>query len=164
MIQTLGNIWNTVWSAVGPILQTAWAIIKPILDGMASAINAVCGFVNGLVYAFKALAEVFRSGGVQEALSNSSAANGNNTYQSTQPNKPKAFGMQRIPYDGYQALLHQGEAVLTRRDADQWRKGQDNSTITIAKIADTVVIREEADINKITAGIVRKINQQKIII
>ena len=39
-----------------------------------------------------------------------------------------------------------------------------NISITIAKIADTVIIREEADLDKFAEKFVRKLNQQRIII
>ena len=157
VIQTLGNVWNTVWSAVGPILKTAWRVIEPILDGMASAINTVCGFVNGLVNAFKALAEVFGSGGVQNALRNSTAGNGNNTYQSS------AFGTSYVPRDNMFFRLHQGEAVLPRRDADQWRKGQGNTPQIVNNFYGMTVTKQQ-DIDEIASKIVRKINQQRIIL
>ena len=30
-------------------------------------------------------------------------------------------GLWRVPYDGFPAILHQGEAVLTSSQADKWR-------------------------------------------
>lgn len=36
--------------------------------------------------------------------------------------KPKAIGMDYVPYDEYPALLHEGEAVLTKAEAEEWRK------------------------------------------
>lgn len=74
-----------------------------------------------------------------------------------------AAGLQRVPFDGYRAVLHQGETVLPRRDADQWRKGKTNSP-NISIVMNGTVIREEQDVKKIAAELVRKINQQKIII
>lgn len=35
-----------------------------------------------------------------------------------------AIGADYIPYNGYPAILHRGEAVLTAREADEWRRGQ----------------------------------------
>lgn len=83
-------------------------------------------------------------------------------------------GLERVPYDRYPALLHKDEAVLTREQADQWRKGQAQTasatpvvidrnsspvtqTINIAKLADYFVIREEADIDKITDQLAIKV-------
>lgn len=35
-----------------------------------------------------------------------------------------ASGLDRVPYDNYLARLHEGEAVLTRAEAAQWRSGE----------------------------------------
>ena len=35
-----------------------------------------------------------------------------------------AIGNDYIPYDGYKATLHKGEAVLTAREAEEWRRGE----------------------------------------
>ena len=32
-----------------------------------------------------------------------------------------ANGLDYVPYDGYPAILHEGERVLTRREADDYR-------------------------------------------
>lgn len=37
--------------------------------------------------------------------------------------KPHATGLYDVPYDGYAAILHAGERVLTRAQADEYRKG-----------------------------------------
>lgn len=34
-----------------------------------------------------------------------------------------AIGMDRVPYNNYPAYLHKDEAVLTAREADEWRRG-----------------------------------------
>lgn len=167
IVQKVGNIWNDVWSVAGPLLEKAWTILKPILSSFIDALDTVLGIVekvsgaiSGLVNAFRNLASAWRNGDVQKALSNSNAANGNNTYQSTQNS---AFGTSYIPRNNMLYNLHQGEAVLSRRDADKWREGKGNSALTIAKIADTVIIREEADIDRFAEKLVRKINEQRII-
>lgn len=49
--------------------------------------------------------------------------------------KPHATGLDYVPYDEYAARLHKGEAVLTKAEADNWRKGtkayQTDQPITI---------------------------------
>ena len=169
IIKKLGKIWENVWGTVGPLLQAAWAILKPILSSFIDALDTVLGIVekvsgaiSGLVNAFKNLASAWSNGDVQKALSNSNAANGNNTYQATFGGT-RAMGQSYVPRNNMLYRLHQGEAILSRRDADKWRQGQGNSTLTIAKIADTVIIREEADIDRFAEKLVRKINEQRII-
>lgn len=36
-----------------------------------------------------------------------------------------ATGLPRVPFDGYVAMLHEDEAVLNKREANEWRNGKD---------------------------------------
>lgn len=54
-----------------------------------------------------------------------------------------ATGLPRVPQDGVY-YLHEGEEVVNRVDADKSNGGN----VTIAKLADSIIIREEADIEK----------------
>lgn len=40
-----------------------------------------------------------------------------------------AVGNDYVPYNGYPAMLHRGEAVLTAREADAWRRGENGRQI-----------------------------------
>lgn len=65
----------------------------------------------------------------------------------------KAFGMERVPYDNFPALLHEGERVLTAaqaREADRGRGG-------VAISGNQFVVREDADIDKIAAALYQQI-------
>lgn len=64
-----------------------------------------------------------------------------------------AFGKGRIPYDNYPALLHEGEKVLTKQEASQTSSG----AIIIQKIAENVIIREDADIAKIVKELIKEL-------
>lgn len=66
-----------------------------------------------------------------------------------------AAGLKRVPYDGYVAELHEGERVLTRVEADKRSGG----SVTIAKLADQIVVREEADIDKIARALVQNMSK-----
>lgn len=41
---------------------------------------------------------------------------------------PQATGLSYVPYDNYPALLHKGESVLTRQEAEKLRAGRDRHT------------------------------------
>lgn len=41
---------------------------------------------------------------------------------------PHETGLDYVPYDEYAARLHKGEAVLTKAEADNWRKGRNSRT------------------------------------
>ena len=67
----------------------------------------------------------------------------------------KAIGILRVPYDGYPALLHEGEEVRTASAA----RAGDNSQGYIININNPVV-REEQDFYRLTQQIVGAIRQQ----
>jgi uncharacterized protein YukE len=58
-------------------------------------------------------------------------------------------GLPYVPYDGMVARLHRGEMVLTRKEADAYRKGQAGGAKSVVITGNTFVVREEADIRKI---------------
>ncbi len=67
---------------------------------------------------------------------------GSSMYAST------AFGLERVPYDNYPTLLHQGEQVLT---AQQVRQQKNIPSVTVT--GNQFVIREEADITKVAKSL-----------
>lgn len=99
------------------------------------------------------------------------------------PAKSHYHGLDRVPYDGYMARLHKGETVLTRQEADAYagidykssygnsydNRSYDYTTVNqtessggkggiyIAKLADEIVVREEADVDRIANEMVKKI-------
>lgn len=73
--------------------------------------------------------------------------------------KPKyaAVGIPRVPYDNFPALLHEGESVLTKSETNNRQNGI--GSVSIAKLSDTIIVREESDIDKIAVALVSRIRQ-----
>lgn len=69
--------------------------------------------------------------------------------------KPAATGIPRVPYDNFPALLHEGESVLTKRETSNLANGM--GSVHIAKLSDTIIIREEADIDRIASALTMRI-------
>lgn len=65
-----------------------------------------------------------------------------------------AYGLNRVPYDNYPALLHQGERVLT---ASQARRQDRSGTGSILITGNEFNVREEADVGRVAAEIMDKI-------
>lgn len=63
-----------------------------------------------------------------------------------------AYGIQRVPYNNFPALLHEGERVLTASQAREWRAGA-----TVRVTGNSFIVREEADIDRIAAALAEKI-------
>lgn len=63
-----------------------------------------------------------------------------------------AYGIQRVPYDNFPALLHEGERVLTASQARE-----QGSAPVVQITGNSFVVREEADIDRIAAALVERI-------
>ena len=162
--QWMSEKWNAIWTTITGVCNSIKTTVTNAFNTVKEKVTGVIDEIKGIWDNLKSSIEnnpiIMTVKKVTESLGNSDTANGNNTYQGT---KSHAAGLQRVPYNNYIAKLHMNEAVLSRRDADKWREGKGNSSITIAKIADTVIIREEADLDKFAEKFVRKLNQQRII-
>lgn len=66
-----------------------------------------------------------------------------------------------IPFDGYIAKLNKGDGVQTASEnpynGGGSAKNKGNKTISIAKLADQIIVREESDIDRMADALVRKI-------
>lgn len=69
---------------------------------------------------------------------------------------PHASGLSYVPYDGYPARLHEGERVLTAREAREYRAG-----VQVSVTGNSFVIREEADIDRVAEVIAQKVTEAR---
>lgn len=67
----------------------------------------------------------------------------------------KAFGMSRVPYDDFAVRLHEGERVLTAGQNREYERGGQGLSISLP--IDTLVVREEADIDRVASALYEKI-------
>lgn len=72
---------------------------------------------------------------------------------------PHAYGLNRVPYDGYRAVLHEGERVLTANQARQMDGSLPASGVVIT--GNSFTVREEADIDRIAEALVRELTAAK---
>jgi len=100
------------WDTVGKGFARHWEIIK---TAFTDGVNWVTGKINVLINALNSIPLV--------NIPNIPSIGGGS--------KPKghAYGISYVPYDNYPSLLHRGETVLTRAEADQYRG---NSTKNVA--------------------------------
>ena len=178
-IPVLQSMWETAWPTISSVLQTAWSIIQPILSIIGNTLKIVWGIfkaawpsiVKVVEKAWKVLKPIFDAvawglGKISDGLNWVAEKTGGGKPSKTGGGKPSnggqyggrshAAGLRYVPYDNYPALLHRGEAVLPRRDADHYRAG---SGVTIAKLADTIIVREDADIDKIANALAAKLRK-----
>lgn len=67
-----------------------------------------------------------------------------------------AYGIQRVPYDNYAALLHEGERVLTASQARELDRGGSGGGVTV-NLSGSWTVRSEEDAEELAEILVRKI-------
>ncbi len=151
VFQLLWDILSPIITGIADLFVWAWDLIKPIAEGLANGIGMISDAISGI--------GDFIGGGI-DAIGNFFGF---------------AYGKDRVPYDNYPAILHQGEKVLTRNQADQYDRQMSTrgvsvsvssqspqvsttsgNSIIIEKLADTVVIEKEADVDKVVEDMVVK--------
>lgn len=80
----------------------------------------------------------------------------------SKPDGSHYHGLDNVRYDGYRAVLHKGEAVLNRQDAEAYRHGQAGGgssmpAINIAKME----VRKESDIQDIAYRLAKLLEEAK---
>lgn len=110
--------------------RTVSAISARVVDSgtfYSSGRRAVDRFIEGL----KSKTRDAYNAGMSIA---NSAGNGMNNVGGGNGGRFSAGGLDYVPYDGYPAVLHRGESVLTKAEAEDWRRGTPNAAgITIVQ-------------------------------
>ena len=139
---------------ISSAFQILWPIVEPILSGILDLLNWIAeGLIKDFPEAAKAVdkfgkdvaeflqpaIDAFKSvwdwcgkalGKVGEWMQNGYSnvvGNIKDFFGGDDYNKNgRAVGQSYVPYNGYKASLHRGEAILTRQEADAWRAGRTN--------------------------------------
>lgn len=159
---------KTVFGGVMSAVQTMYDFVKPLIEGLASIIG---GMLDGLGKVgdwitdkgSKATSIISEAREINRQVlannSNNLSGGGGEPQAMSRAYKPRAIGVNRVPYDGYKILAHEGEKLLTKQEARQYEGG--SKGITISKLADSIVVREEADIDKIANKLVARIDEAR---
>ena len=177
------NIVRNVWSAIKQVFQGIIDFISGVFTGnWQKAWQGISNIFEGIANGFKA---IFAApiNWIIDKLNNFIA--GVNQIQIPDwvpeiggrglniPYIPRLkVGMDFIPSDMFPAYLHKGEAVLTAGQANVWRAAgretgilsmfknegaSKTASFVISKIADSITVRDDSDIDKISEALYLKI-------
>ena len=143
------EVWNSVKTTIGNAMDSAKTKVsnffEPLMDFIDSVTSKWKDF-TGAISSFKMPKFEMPSfslpsfGGGDDSFSGKKAYHGESFVHGN--NKPY--------------LLHHGERVLTAKENKAYTRGLGGG-ITIAKLADSIVVREDADIDRIAEALVRRI-------
>lgn len=159
------NIWNDVKSLLkSPIKGTVNLIQKAISGGSDNAKSHAAGLAyvpydNYPALLHKGEAVLTRVEADQYRKRQTSPKE---TIQYQRLIQPDSWEMPAL-LNNYPTLLDRGENTLPRREADHYREGQSGGrAVSISKLADTIIVREEADIKKIATALVKEIEKAEV--
>ena len=69
--------------------------------------------------------------------------------------KQNAYGIQYVPYNGYRAVLHEGERVLTASENREYKKNTGGIVINM----NGLTVREEADVERVASRLAQKLEE-----
>lgn len=119
----VGRTYTAMSSAAGAAGFDAVGkeIGSQVADGLDDASDVAYSAGQSLISRFIAGMESKRSSAVSTA---SSIGRASASALNSSSGRYSAGGLDYVPYNGYPAILHSGEAVLTASEADDWRRGQ----------------------------------------
>lgn len=132
-VEIVAQVFSAAWNIVSPIIDLAmsvfqllWAVLEPIINSLVDGFTWLWGVLepifSGLATGLGWIADGIGSvaGWIGDGISAIGGALG------------FAYGKDRVPYNDFPAMLHEGEKVLTRNQADQYDRAMSTRGIGLA--------------------------------
>lgn len=150
-LKSLGKIFDTVFKGIMGVVKKAADFVKPLIDGIGKAVSGISGAVSkGIGW-----------------VANKIGKNATGT-------KYWGGGLSIVGEHGPELVqMPSGSKVYTNTETNSMMKPSNtpskssqtpkiDNSVMIAKLADTIVVREDADIDRIANAIVMKIRQRNM--
>ena len=105
--------WKRFWNGLKKVL-------KSIIDAIKKVISS---FFDWIGEGVKKAIDKLKGLGKKSAETQAERKSGNTTGGNKRKVKGYANGLTYVPYDGFPAILHKGERVLTKTEAESYNKG-----------------------------------------
>ena len=151
--------WTQVWNSMGSIATSVVGTIRGALQGIINVINGIIGAAKKAGEALSNMGKGQTNGGLHGVGVNASGTpNWKGGWTTVGEKGPELMnlpsGTQIIPHE---SALNRVTNSTPDTEQSVSRDHYVKTDITIPKLADTIVVREDADIDRIAAAMVRKI-------
>lgn len=149
IVTTVGNILqsiiNNIFAAYNDFFNAGRSIFQGLFDGIAGVWNSIYNWV------------VEKVNWLSDKLSF-----WNSSQSKMSANGSHATGLEYVPFDGYRAILHKGERVLTAEQAKEADKGQNGGNTRVVKVEIGQFINQtEKDIDELVEIIDEKLEERR---
>jgi TP901 family phage tail tape measure protein len=170
-LASLGTITG-MWVGKTALAMTNIESKTNVVDASFGSLGTIAGYMTGKI-ALRANEIDGAMGGVQQSLNRLAqridAVKVSNVggVVTPPPNGVHARGISNIPFDGYRAILHRGETVLPREQAELLRQMASGRTatnrggskrVTIQQLIGSVVVQNEADEDRLIQKLVNALS------
>lgn len=158
----LQPIFQGVGNAVKPLINWVSRLIKPVDDvgGKAESLGkkvglAIGGAITGMVNFIAKVGEVIKKIVTLNGLIGGKKGKSVQVSVGAPVDGSHANGLARVPYDGYIAELHEGERVLTEREALDYGSNFNNSAVYHVVFNPVINARNIKDIKELESMVER---------
>ena len=149
IVTTVGNILqsiiNNIFAAYNDFFNAGRSIFQGLFDGIAGVWSSIYNWV------------VEKVNWLSDKLSF-----WNSSQSKMRANGSHATGLEYVPFDGYRAILHKGERVLTAEQAKEADKGQNGGNTRVVKVEIGQFINQtEKDIDELVEIIDEKLEERR---
>lgn len=149
IVTTVGNILqsiiNNIFAAYNDFFNAGRSIFQGLFDGIAGVWNSIYNWV------------VEKVNWLSDKLSF-----WNSSQSKMRANGSHATGLEYVPFDGYRAILHKGERVLTAEQAKEADKGKNGGNTRVVKVEIGQFINQtEKDIDELVEIIDEKLEERR---
>lgn len=149
IVSTIGNIFqsiiNLIFAKYNDMYNAGRSIFQGLFDGIAGVWNSIYNWV------------VEKVNWLSDKLSF-----WNSSQSKMRANGSHATGLEYVPFDGYRAILHKGERVLTAEQAKEADKGKNGGNTRVVKVEIGQFINQtEKDIDELVEIIDEKLEERR---
>lgn len=149
IVSTIGNIFqsiiNLIFAKYNDMYNAGRSIFQGLFDGIVGVWNSIYNWV------------VEKVNWLSDRLSF-----WNSSQSKMRANGSHATGLEYVPFDGYRAILHKGERILTAEQAKEADKGQNGGNTRIVKVEIGQFINQtEKDIDELVEIIDEKLEERR---
>jgi hypothetical protein len=151
ILENLGYIFKNVFNGIGSIVKSTYEKIKPLIEGIGSMVNGISNFAsNGVNWISNKLSKTDKNATGTKYFKGGLSLVGEHGPE-----------LVEMPSGSRVYTNRETNAMLTNSSTPNSNNSTQNINISIPKFAETIVIREDADLDKLANKFIQKLSEAR---